>query len=375
MIVENINIEPKKPRIIVSALDWGLGHATRIIPLVTTLEAAGAEVILAASGSARILLQKELPGRLLLTIPGYDIRYGKNNKTFFLKLLLQLPKVMGIIRKENKMLRTMIAENRIDAVISDNRFGFYSSQVPSVYITHQLYIETGGGKAVNAQAQKIHYGYIKKFSECWVPDFTEAGLAGKLSHPQQLPSVPVKYLGPLSRLKKEQQHTEEKKLLIVLSGPEPQRSIWEEQLLQQLKTYQGKVVLVRGLPQPDVPGIEAGDHCTVHNYLSSEALAVQMLQAAMVICRSGYSTVMDLAALDKKAILVPTPGQGEQEYLGQYLMEEKFFYSCTQEQFRLEDALKNVQDFPFKKIQDVTAGLHIPVILDWIERLKLRAGQ
>ena len=364
---ENINIAQRKPRVLIAPLDWGLGHATRMVPLLQLLENAGAEVILAADGAIRKLLQKELPGREILPLSGYNIRYGKSNKTFFMKLLLQIPSVLQSVKKEQAWLKQAIAKNRIDAVISDNRFGLYSKKIPTVFITHQLFIEAGNS-FLNRAAQKINFSLIHKFSECWVPDWAQNGLAGRLSHPVKMPPLPVKYLGPLSRFEKAES-TGSEHLLFILSGPEPMRSIWEKELLAQLKSHQGHAVMVRGLPVSNEK-INAPAGLTVHDFLPAAQLSEEIAKAGTIICRSGYSTIMDLAVMGKKAILVPTPGQGEQEYLGRYLMEQGWFYSCGQDQFRLDKALQAAQKFSFNRMPAQSTSGAKSIVEEWVRAVQ-----
>jgi len=260
-------------------------------------------------------------------------------------LILQFPKIILAIWKENAWLEKIIDEYHIDAIISDNRFGVYNKRVPCVYITHQLHLKTGNAFSEKI-AQKIHYYFIKKYSNCWVPDFKENGLAGELSHQPHLPSN-VLYMGPLSRFEKIYDVPEVYSLLIALSGPEPQRTIFEKIILSQLKTFKKRVLLVRGLPgenekmQAGVKSIE------IVNHLSAEELNIAFQQAGMIISRSGYSTIMDLVKLGKNAILVPTPGQTEQEYLSNYLMMKKYFYSVQQTNFSLETTIDRASSFPF----------------------------
>ena len=369
MPLTKINIHQPKLRILVAPLDWGLGHATRIIPLVKMLENAGATVLLAADGAIAKLLQTELPGREILPLPGYQIRYGKNGKTFFFKMLVQAPAIIKRIKKENNWLKNIIEEKKINALISDNRFGFYAKNIPSVYITHQLYIETGISKMMNRLAQKIHYRYINNFSECWVPDFEKEGLAGKLSHPKTLPAPPIKYLGPLTRMEKTNESVVEDKLLIILSGPEPMRTIWETNLLEQLKSFSGNVVLVRGLPLNSANQIRETETLKIHHYLATNELSEQIKKATLIISRSGYSTIMDLVALQKKAIIVPTPGQGEQEWLADYLMQQNIFYSCSQQNFQLQQVISTANNFPFKIFEAANISGNKKFIEEWLKKI------
>ncbi|MEO7046511.1 MAG: glycosyl transferase family 28, partial [Ferruginibacter sp.] len=216
--VENINKNRKPARVLVAPLDWGLGHATRCIPVINALLQQGVTVILAAEGAVAILLKKEFPALQILPLKGYRISYSRQKTWFFLKMMSQIPKITSTINYEKRWLKVVIKREKIDLIISDNRFGLYSSLVPSYYITHQLFIETGNS-FMNKLAQKIHYRFINRYTECWVPDEEgEINFAGKLSHPDKKPTIPVNYLGILSRFKKEEIAVKTD-LLILISGP------------------------------------------------------------------------------------------------------------------------------------------------------------
>ena len=366
---ENINIGSKPLRVIVSPLDWGLGHATRIITIIKTLQNYDVQVLIAADGSAAALLQQEFPTLQILSVPGYKIQYAKNKRSFFWKLLSQLPGILKAINAENRILNSWAEEYQPDGIISDNRFGFYHPAIPSVYISHQLFIETGH-KWLNKLAQQIHYKYINRFSECWVPDFEKgSGLAGKLSHPQQLPAVSTKYLGPLSRFTRQKENANNGPLLIILSGPEPQRSIWEAQLVKQIKKANMPCIVVRGLPSGGAP-ISETPFLRIYDHLQAFELQQQIEDAALIISRAGYSTVMDLVALRKKAILVPTPGQPEQEYLATYLKEQQIFFTCSQENFDLQQTLNAAKKFITRMPEEDFKRMNESVILKWVNDLK-----
>ncbi|MGG9964030.1 glycosyltransferase [Ferruginibacter sp. SUN106] len=349
MKFEKINIKGDKRRILLAPLDWGLGHATRCIPIIYSLLAQNFEVIIAADGAIKNLLKKEFPDVVFTHLKGYKIRYSTTGRWLPVRLLMQFPGVLKSIFSEHQWLKAIAKEYQIDIVISDNRLGLYHSTIPGIYITHQLQIKTSN-RFTTWLAQKIHYFFINKYNTCWVPDNASGdnNLAGTLSHPKKFPSIPVQYLGPLSRFEK---FTVEKKydLLVLLSGPEPQRTILETTLLNQLKKISGRVLVVRGLPG-DEPVINNGDTITIVNHLTATELNNAVMQADWIICRSGYTTIMDLVKLGKKAILIPTPGQTEQEYLAAYLMQKKIFFSVLQKDFVLADALQNAEQFSFTNI-------------------------
>lgn len=367
MNVEKINKRSHKLRVLVAPLDWGLGHATRCIPIINVLNEHDIEVIIAAEGPVAKLLQNEYPDLSFLPLTGYRIKYSRRNRFFFLKMMLQFPRVLATVLHEKKWLKKMISLHKIDAVISDNRFGLHHANTPCIYVTHQLFIQTGNG-FLNKIAQKINYYFINKFDECWVPDVAgPKNLAGKLSHPGHFPMKPVKYIGILSRFKKS--ITSKKyDLLVLLSGPEPQRTIFENYLLAQLKNIEGRIVLVRGLPDNGNKLNPANKNLAIHDHLPAAALNELIQQSENIIARCGYSTVMDLLTLKQKAILVPTPGQTEQEYLATYLLENKIFLTCPQERFSIKQMLEEARHFNFAQISD-TESFCNEVIVEWIGRL------
>jgi uncharacterized protein (TIGR00661 family) len=353
--------------ILVVPLDWGLGHATRCIPIIYSLIQCGATVFLAGENNIETLYSQEFPNLSFLPLKGYRIKYSKSKNSFLLKLLSQLPYIKRTLQHEHLWLQNVVNTHKIDAVISDNRPGLYHATIPTVYITHQLYIETGR-KWLNRMAQQVHYHFINRFNQCWVPDTPgKTNLAGKLSHTNILPKVPVKYLGVLSRFKKSSLPVIHD-IMVVLSGPEPQRSIFEKILLRQLGQYKGSVVFVQGLPSGSTL-VSNNKNLAIYPHLPAEKMAAQIQQSVIVLARAGYSTVMDLYILGQKAILVPTPGQAEQEYLATYLKEKELFYTCDQDRFILEVALEEANKF-YKKSIISPDSMDETVIETWLSELK-----
>ncbi len=342
----------KPYKILIAPLDWGLGHATRCIPLIKNLLSEGCQVLIAADGPVRILLHQEFPALIFLPLHGYKIKYSKKKKSLPIKIALQIPGLLFSIFKEHQWLKKIVKDYSIDAIISDNRFGLYHKHIPCIYITHQLLIKTGN-KFFEMLLQKMHYLFIKQYKLCWVPDFEGSPyIAGQLSHPEYLP-FNLKYIGGLSRFEKSNQVNINYDLLILLSGPEPQRTIFEDELLLQLIEYTGNVLLVRGLPETNEILFTKANKCDkimVRNHLASHELNQVIEQSKMIISRSGYTTVMDLIKLQKKAILVPTPGQTEQEYLAKYLMQQQLFYSVEQHTFLLKEVIKKAGLFNYLQL-------------------------
>lgn len=326
-------------KLLLAPLDWGLGHATRCVPVIRDLLSIGSEVWLAGEGAQEKLLREEFPSLPFLPLEGYRVKYGKAGLTG--KLFLQVPSILQSIKSENKWLKEKVSKYQFDGVISDNRYGLHHENILSVFITHQLCIKSPLGKWSEKFLQQWNYKFINRFHECWVPDEEgQNNLAGELSHPVKFPGIPVKYIGALSRFKKKEVAEIKDHLLIILSGPEPQRTILENRVIDGVVNYNGTATIARGLPAERniIPSTN-----TIHfyNHLSSEELNNEAMKAELIIGRSGYSTVMDIAALQKKSILIPTPGQTEQEYLAGHLMKKQFAFCINQNEFSL---LKNIEE-------------------------------
>jgi uncharacterized protein (TIGR00661 family) len=331
-------------RVAVAPLDWGLGHATRCIPIIKELLNRGCQVYIISSGSALQLLKLEFPQLPLIQIESYKASYAAR-LPLMLAVFLQLPKFLLVIRKEHQQLADIIKENNIDLVISDNRYGCWSELIPSVFITHQTNILMP--EVLKWFQPVINYFntcFINKFTQCWIPDNDgHQNLSGILSKFDAV-KIETNYIGILSRFSKAIEESSTYKLAIVLSGPEPQRSVFEGIIINQLKSIKDQVVLVRGVVENDVVW-KAQGNLKVVNFLPSTQLEEIMKQSEIIIARSGYSTIMDLARLQKKAILVPTPGQTEQEYLAQRLMEQGVCFSMEQADFNLDYAVKQSEGY------------------------------
>ncbi|MEM6686765.1 MAG: glycosyltransferase [Bacteroidota bacterium] len=325
--------------VLVAPLNWGLGHAARCIPIIRNLIAENFIPVIASDGIALKLLQKEFPELETITFPDYQIEYAKKGKNFKLKMLKDSPKMLKAISKEKKMVKKLVKERDFCGIISDNRLGVYSKKVPSVFITHQLNVLSGNTTWFSS---KLHQIVIKKFDECWVPDVAgKPNLSGKLGHLKQH-TLPLKYIGPLSRLQTKEMPIVYD-LMVILSGPEPQRTLLEEKLFEEVKHFDGNVLFVRGKVAQKQEQFQFLN-CSVYNFMQSDELEKAFNESELVLSRSGYTTVMDLAKLNKKAFFIPTPGQFEQEYLAKRLQKQKLVPTATQDDFSIEQ-LARVKDF------------------------------
>lgn len=326
-------------------LDWGLGHATRCIPIINGFLSSGYEVLLAAEGRQASLLRQEFPQLTCLPLKGYRVRYSCSGWQLPFIMLMQLPRLFSIIKKEKRWLDRVIDEHRIDLVVSDNRYGLSTSKKPCVFITHQLTVKMPFAW-LEKQVQRISYSYINRFTACWVPDIAEVpGAAGVLSHPEQLPAIPVHYLGLLARFTKKDVPPVYD-YCILLSGPEPQRSILEKKIVCELAGIPGKILLVRGLPGSKEI-LVLPEHIEVRNHLGTKELEEALQQSEYIVSRSGYTTVMELLWLGKKSILVPTPGQTEQEFLAEKMHGSGWCFAITQNDFRAAEHFEAAKQFSY----------------------------
>jgi UDP-N-acetylglucosamine transferase subunit ALG13 len=340
----------QKPLLLFSCLDWGLGHTTRSVPLIKEFLILGCDLIVACNSIQKAILQPEFPEIQFVELEGYGISYGKTSLGTRFKILAQLIKILIRIKRENRWLRSFAEKNKVNGLISDNRYGFFHPRIPSVLITHQLQVASGYGHLADNVSRILLCKFINRFSMCWVPDFENHGLAGLLSHPHTFPSIPVQYIGPLSRFTRCKQPAEKKfDLLILISGPEPQRTVFEKIMLSQcVRLPDMKIALVRGLPSGST-ALESS-RADVFNHLDSSGLNQLICASEIVACRSGYTTIMDMMKLKKKMIVIPTPGQPEQEYLANHLSQHRYALTFRQHEFNLRFALEKAQHFSFNHI-------------------------
>jgi predicted glycosyltransferase len=340
------------PRILFCPLDWGIGHATRCVPVIRHLLQRKYEVVIAADGRPLDFLGEYFPDLEFIRLPGFRVSYPAGNN-MVLKMAAQLPSILYEIFKEHQRLKKIIKDYQVDVVISDNRFGIWSKKAFSVYLTHQLLIKAPETmKWAEPWLYRIHQWFISHYDECWVPDIPgRKNLSGDLSHQHPLPKN-GHFIGILSRFEnanwpdKPADGNKAPELLIMLSGPEPQRTIFENIILNELALQANQnVVILQGLPgklhqSSPLPGV------VIFNHLPDEGICRLISLAGVIICRPGYSTIMDLVTLGRNAILVPTPGQTEQEYLAGHLAADGLFHRMDQEGFRLSLALQAGQKLP-----------------------------
>lgn len=334
-------------RILICPLDWGLGHATRCIPIINLLLQKNAEVIIAADGRPYELLKQEFPSVEFIRFKGYNIQYS-THIPMALKMCFSIFSILKGVKEEHRLLQSIIKQYKIDIIISDNRFGLWSKHSKTIFITHQLMIKTPLGEK---WLYRINLKYINKFNECWIPDEEgENNLSGDLSHKYELPKN-ASFIGLLSRFNVKS-HLDESVLssptiakkydvMVIISGPEPQRTIFEKMILEQLVNEKVNALVVRGITEKGEKKINKKNfnQLVIVSHLKKNEMEKAIMESEIIIARSGYSTIMDMAALGKKAFFIPTKGQTEQEYLAQLLMDKGITYMQLQREFNLRKGL------------------------------------
>ncbi len=317
--------------ILVAPLNWGLGHATRCIPIIKLLLKYNFNPIIASDGEALQLLAHEFPELKIIELPSYNISYPKNKHLLKLKMLIDTPKLLRSIKAEKKITSEIVKANNITGIISDNRPGVYDKKILSVFITHQLKVLSGNTTWLTTS---WHQKMIKHFDQCWVPDYKgPLSLSGELSS-IEIPNLKTKFIGTLSRFDRVicEKTTD---ILILLSGPEPQKTMLEKKLTKIFKDTIKTVVMVRGVVDKEVSE-EIRGNMKVYNFMLSDNLEALINESKVIISRSGYTSVMDFARLRKKVFFIPTPGQFEQEYLAEHLEKLNMAPFCKQEDFSID---------------------------------------
>lgn len=322
---------PKK--ILFCVLNWGLGHASRSVPVIQNLINQGNHLTLASDGNALSLLRKEFPLLHSVELPAYDITY--KYESIALNMAMQARKFLKAIKKENAFVEVLVAEHHIEQIVSDNRFGCYHNKVPSVFMTHQIRL-MHSKKLLQATGTAFNTGLIEKFDICWVPDYANVeNLSGEMSRNVEL-RIPIDYISPQSRFDKIPLKDNPKfKSLSILSGPEPQRTVLEEKIIVQLKQLEGQHAIVSGVNNPVV--IE--ENISIFGLLDQKQLSELIAESVFLISRSGYSSIMDYEAMGRKAILIPTPGQTEQIYLAKRALEFERHFVLDQADFQLAELI------------------------------------
>lgn len=349
--------------VIIGVLNWGIGHATRMQPVIDYLVQGGHRVILASDGVALKVLQHHNPTLPVHALPGYGIRYPRHLPAW-LGTLLHLRRMRSAIKAEEAWLQAFVRSHRVDLVLSDHRYGFGSRDIPGYFITHQLQPALPGGLSWTRPwvAKPLRQG-LKKFRGIGIVDHPDWPLAASLSAPS--PTVfqgSVDYLGWLSALRQSPIDPSKKfSLLIILSGPEPMRSYFETLVLSQVHALPPDTVIVGGRP-----GRQGVQHSGYRPFADRQTMQHLFLHADKVIARGGYSTIMDILFFRQKALLVPTPGQPEQQMLARQLVDRQWMLAMPQQGLDLSRAIAALDEFSPAWPPGLQVGLRQQVLNQWL---------
>ncbi len=339
------NPPPSQKRILYAVLNWGLGHAVHSVPMIRSLSKNN-EVILAATGRALAFLKDEFPHLQSINLPDYTIQYASKQRFLVVRLILQVPAMLVSLLREHWQTEKIVRERDIDLIISDNRYGVYSRNVPSFFITHQLRFKLPRTiRKFEVISEWFNRWYFRKYSGVLVLDEQgEENMAGDLAHSGKICRHPkLAYIGLWSTVHKENV-PQDIDVLAVISGPEPHRGIFGKKVIEQMKNMPGNKVVILGKPEDtgkdySYPGLQA------YSFKNRKEVNALLNRAKIVVCRSGYSSTMDMVSLKKPALMAPTPGQTEQEYQAEYYRDKGYFYMVSQEEMNLSVDLKTAKIF------------------------------
>jgi len=319
------------PTVLIAPLNWGLGHATRCIPLIRELLIHSCKVIICGNGKSLQLLKLEFPELHFEELPEFTIKYSKNSLFFNLTMLGQFPNLLRSIEADTEAANRLAKKYQADIIISDNRYGFYESSVFSIFLTHQIQpiINLNIGFISHLIYNKI-FSMMNRFDSVWVPDYPDyPNLSGKLSHLTKYKKS-VTYCGPLSRFSDtfSKNTIYESDVMVIISGPEPQRTQFEQSVLKELQNTTYKIIMFAGKPHSESKQ-EISENITIFTHANSHIFEKYLSNTKLLISRSGYSTIMDAYLMQKRAILIPTPGQTEQEYLAELHKNSELFFPIS----------------------------------------------
>jgi uncharacterized protein (TIGR00661 family) len=323
----------KNKNILICPLEWGLGHAARMIPVARKLRLRGNNIFIGAGGEHMALLRTEIPEATFISFAGFSPGYSKHLPSY-LVMLFKIPLLTWHVIREHRKLKQIISEYNIDVVISDNRFGLWNKRITSIYFTHMIRIPFPRPfRFLEFSGVLIHRFFMSRYDACFIPDLPgENNVSGRISHNVRLPRN-ARYAGLLSRFSgispAETCRVGQKHNTVILSGPEPQRGILKEKLEERFRDQEPVTVILGGKPSDGSEMIQDGN-LIYFSHLAAADMAAMIISSEAVITRSGYTTVMELIGFDVSALLIPTPGQTEQEYLAGYLEKRGWFKASSQ---------------------------------------------
>jgi len=321
-------------RILYTVLNWGLGHASRSVPLIKVLLNQGNDLHICSDGLAFELLKAELSSSQLYELPSLRIHYNKQSMVS--NMLSQLPHLMNHYRADIKAIQTLEKKIKPDIIIADHRYGTRHKNCHSIFLGHQLSI-LNPDFTNQGLASTINAKLINRFDEIWVPDIADQTFSGRLSSNEKI-KRPIHFIGPLSRFNRVPNTNKQYDILAVLSGPEPNRTNLEARIFEQMKELDGRFAIVSGIPDSK---ITSTSRIEVFGLQVKSDLQALCNRSKRFVGRAGYSTIMDMCALGLPSLLMPTPGQTEQLYLSHHIHDHQFQF-CTEAKLDLESFMNSL---------------------------------
>jgi hypothetical protein len=343
-----------------------------MIPVVRKLQEMNNHIIIASGEEHLSLFRNEFPGLSYVLFPGFKPGYSRFLPQY-LFLLFKIPSLLYHIIYEHFRLKIILSEHDVDLIISDNRFGLWNKKITSVYITHMPRIPFPGFfKFLEPLGVLLHRQIIKKYSLCFIPDLPgDLNLSGRLSHNIKLPEN-TRFIGILSRFteggkSKDENFTKFQHNTVILSGPEPQREILKQKLVTLFKTKEPATVIFAG--KPDKSGeISRDGNIIFYSHLPSVSMKEMIESSDFIITRSGYTTLMELISLNRTALIIPTPGQTEQEYLADYLSEKGWFSTYKQREIKDGILLPSEKPVRYDEINKESSVLFTTALNELLEK-------
>ena len=319
-----------KGKVLVAVLNWGLGHATRCIPVIRSLQQQNFQPVIASDGKALSFLKNEFPELVSYELKPLHITYGSRSAFNFPYLMVKSLFWNVQLKKDAALVHSIHKNEGLTGIISDGRPYAYHRDVPSAYITHQLQVKSS---IFSELSTVIHRQLIRRFDECWVPDIAPPhNICGPMSQWKNA-DIALRYIGFPSDLTV-QKRTSEYDHAAIIAGAEPERTTLEKRLIACFRELAGKNIILAGSKERSSEKIS--DNLELIGMASRAEVEQVISQSDTLVVRGGYSTIMDLIKLQRTALLVPTPGQTEQLYLAKHLKRHHYFDRVSQAQLSAE---------------------------------------
>ena len=330
-------------KVIYGICSWGLGHATRSLPVIRKLQEENNELTIISHGRSLELLKKELGSNINYhDIPDYPMLVSAEPRQFMAKSMIYWPLFVRKIQSGVSNLKKIANKEKFNVIISDARYDMLNKSVPTYFISHQIRIMNPLRlRMLETGSEFFNDFFFKRFKGIIVPDYKDDNLSGDLSHNlKKIDEKRIHYAGVLSDFSKKKTK-KDIDYLISITGPEPQRTILEKKLLLQSKDLKGNIAITLGKTEEKEDITK--ENIQIFSFLTKEQRENLLNRSKLVISRSGYSTILDLAVIGTKALMTPTPGQIEQEYLSRYHNLKGTFYSVNQSKINLIEDIEKVK--------------------------------